>query len=647
MTGLPTPPPSVIHPRFKLSDLPVARDKRNTIDSLNYTFKKKGGFDSLRKKIWAEFTSSDGKENLTSRIYEAAEAEIERDPKLLSRERGTAATLIEGAVDRRGVYKDVEVEIDQLLASHVNSYLEILQSIRKAEVGEEQAAEEERVGSKTDQDYAREFEAKAAERETNRAKLADLDRQMEEIKRKLMEAEEKKRREAQKKKEEEERKKREAEEERRRVERERRDEEERKYEEQREKEREERRRRRREEDAAREEDYRRRREERERDRERERQRDRERVRLRDRDHRDSSYRGSRYIDGPKDTSSATPKDKSANDGVILDDKALDDIALELLLNEGKALADKSRPKHEFDFEKAEAYDSSGRKAATAERLRRADRSRERDSKRRDSHGERKERKRSRSRSRDRHGPSKPDDDRRADIESQKQKERQEREKEAKAYLKGGSQADAASAAGSHVSQGKTREEGEYAQDSKSPTSSHRKGPRDEDKDRRQSYRERDEKEEAKRSRILRSASPFNIDRYVPGGGVHRSSRPKEDDTEKVRERSKYRERDRERERDRDRDRDDYKNRRRDSERYRSRERVRTRDRDRDRDRDRGRDREGDRDRERERERSRSPHRRGRDERYRDRREGGDSSNSNRDGERRRAAVPIDRYVPGR
>ncbi len=651
VTGLPTPPPSIIRPRFKLSELPVARDKRIAIDNLSYAFKKKGGFDSLRKKIWAEFTSSDGKENLTSRICEAAEAEIDQDPKILSRERGTAATLIEGAVDRRGAYKDVESEIDQLLATHVDHYLEILRSIRKAEVGEEKAAEEERIGGKTDEDYAKEFEAKAAEREKNRAKLADLDRQMEEIKRKLMEAEEKKRREAQKKKEEDDRKKREAEEERRRVDRERRREEERKYEEQREKEREERRRRRREEEEAREEDYRRRREEKERDRERERERERDRgrERLRDRNHRDSPYRSSRYVDERKDSDAVTPKDKSASDDAPLDEKALDDIALELLLNESKALAGKSRPKHEFDFERAEASGSSGRKAAMVERLRRSDRSRERDSKRRDTYDDRRDRRRSRSRSRDRHRSSRADDDRRAEIESQKQKERQEREKEARAYLKGESQADAASVAGSHASQGKIREEGEYLQEPKSPSSSHRKSYRDDDRDRRHSYRERDEREESKRSRILRSASPFNIDRYVPGGGIHRSSRSKEGETDRDKERAKYRERDHERDRDRDRDdykerrrdrevdRDDYKDRRRDGESYRSHER--TRDRDRDRDRDRERDRDG----ERERERSRSPHRRSRDERYRDRREGGD----NRDSERRRAAVPIDRYVPGR
>lgn len=140
--------------------------------------------------------------------------------------------------------------------------------------------------------------------------------------------------------------------------------------------------------------------------------------------------------------------------------------------------------------------------------------------------------------------------------------------------KGESQADAASAAG------KTREEGEYLQDSKSPSSSHRKSYRDSDRDRRHSYRECDARDESKRSCILRSASPFNIDRYVPGGDVHRSSRLKESETEKGKERSKYRERDRET------GCDDYKDRRRDSESYRSHGRVRVRVRVRDRDRDR-------------------------------------------------------------
>ena len=621
VTGLPTRPPSITHPRFKLSELSIAREKRITIDNLNYTFKKKGGFDGLRKKVWADFSSSDGKENLPSRIHEAAEAEIDRDPKILSRERGTAATLIEGAVDRRGVYKDVESEIDWLLATHAEKYLETLRSIRVAEIGDEQAAVEEQIGSKTDEDYAKEFEAKAAEREKNRAKLAELDRQMDEMKRKLMEAEEKKRREAQKKKEEEDRKRREAEEERRRVEREKRREEERRYEEEREKQREERRKRRREEDAARDEEYRRRKEERERDRDHHRERDRDHDKLRDRDGRDSSYRAMQHANDRRGSNAATSKGKSTSDGTPLDEKALDDIALELLLNESKVLADKSRPKHEFDFERAEALESSGRKAAVAERLRRADRSRERDSKRRDSQDDRRDRKRSRSRSRDRHRSSRADDDRRAEIEYQKQKERREREKEAKAYLRGESQADASSVAGSHVSQSKTREEGEYQQEPKSPTSSQRKSHRDDNRDHRSSYRDRDDKEVSKRSRILRSASPFNIDRYVPGGGVHRGSRSKEGETDRDKERPKYRERDREN------DRDDYRDRRRDSEDYRSHGKVRERERNSTRDR----------------ERSRSPRRRDRDERDRGRGDRGDD----RDRERRRAAVPIDRYVPGR
>lgn len=41
--------------KFKADDLPISASQHAAIDKLLHSFKKKGGFDSIRKQIWAEF----------------------------------------------------------------------------------------------------------------------------------------------------------------------------------------------------------------------------------------------------------------------------------------------------------------------------------------------------------------------------------------------------------------------------------------------------------------------------------------------------------------------------------------------------------------------------------------------------------------
>ena len=60
-----TEPPSLKRPalttetiqrkKFKTEELPLSTSQRTAIDNLLYSFKKKGGFDSVRKLIWSEF----------------------------------------------------------------------------------------------------------------------------------------------------------------------------------------------------------------------------------------------------------------------------------------------------------------------------------------------------------------------------------------------------------------------------------------------------------------------------------------------------------------------------------------------------------------------------------------------------------------
>lgn len=39
----------------QVSELPISSAKRSTVDGLLHVFKKKGEFDSLRKKVYAQF----------------------------------------------------------------------------------------------------------------------------------------------------------------------------------------------------------------------------------------------------------------------------------------------------------------------------------------------------------------------------------------------------------------------------------------------------------------------------------------------------------------------------------------------------------------------------------------------------------------
>ena len=99
-----------------------------------------------------------------------AEAEIDRDPSLLSRERGKAATLMQGAVDRSDVYKSVELSLDRLLAEHLGHVEATFREIRRAEVGEEVASEEQKRGNKTDEEYAAEADSRREAREEQKRK---------------------------------------------------------------------------------------------------------------------------------------------------------------------------------------------------------------------------------------------------------------------------------------------------------------------------------------------------------------------------------------------------------------------------------------------------------------------------------------------
>src|SRR5208282_4271099 len=102
----------------------------------------------------------------TKSILEVAEAELEENAaNLLGLDRSKAALLIQGAVDRTGIYQTAEAQIDKLIHDHVETIERGIRAIRKEDIGEDAAAAEELKGSKTDEQYAEEFAKRRREKE--------------------------------------------------------------------------------------------------------------------------------------------------------------------------------------------------------------------------------------------------------------------------------------------------------------------------------------------------------------------------------------------------------------------------------------------------------------------------------------------------
>ncbi|KAI8226893.1 arginine rich protein [Colletotrichum sp. SAR 10_86] len=150
--------------KYKASDLPLPSATRAAIDSLAHSFKKKGGYDAIRKEVWDKFAASDYEEQVTKAILEVAEHEVQRNPhQLLTLDRGKAAALIDGALERSGVYQKAEQVITQLIDK--KAIEERMRQLRRADIGEEEATAEQQRGAKTDEEYHADTMGRRAERE--------------------------------------------------------------------------------------------------------------------------------------------------------------------------------------------------------------------------------------------------------------------------------------------------------------------------------------------------------------------------------------------------------------------------------------------------------------------------------------------------
>jgi hypothetical protein len=64
----------------KTSDLPLSSAQRSSIEGMLHTFKKKGDFDSLRKKAFQQYNESAQRGMFEASLRTFTGAEIEREP---------------------------------------------------------------------------------------------------------------------------------------------------------------------------------------------------------------------------------------------------------------------------------------------------------------------------------------------------------------------------------------------------------------------------------------------------------------------------------------------------------------------------------------------------------------------------------------
>ncbi|KAK4460204.1 complex proteins associated with Set1p component shg1-domain-containing protein, partial [Cladorrhinum samala] len=195
-TALATVPPPPVR-KFKAAELPLTTSKRTAIETLARDFKKKGGYDALRRKAWEEFMQSDYVKEAKELVLEIAQEEVDKNPgQLLTLERNKAVALIDGALDRRGIYQKAQEAIGKLIDT---SAIEAnIREIRRAEIGDEAAEEERLLGAKTDEEYAAETAARREERELVRENLRVIEENKRKLEREIKELEDMKRREEEK-----------------------------------------------------------------------------------------------------------------------------------------------------------------------------------------------------------------------------------------------------------------------------------------------------------------------------------------------------------------------------------------------------------------------------------------------------------------
>ncbi|KAI6815921.1 hypothetical protein KC332_g10808 [Hortaea werneckii] len=175
----------------KISELPLSSAQRNSIDGMLHTFKKKGEFDALRKKAFQQYNESAQRGMFEATLKTFTADEIERDPvKYLKPDRRTGAPLLEGAAARGDVYSQLENDINDYIDQFVINAESGLRDIRRKEIGDTAADDEQDRGNKSEEAYAEEAEARRNDRAKKHAEDEKVRRKKEaqDKKRKELEA---------------------------------------------------------------------------------------------------------------------------------------------------------------------------------------------------------------------------------------------------------------------------------------------------------------------------------------------------------------------------------------------------------------------------------------------------------------------------
>ena len=103
-------------------------------------FKKSGKFDAMRKQALRSFEQSQDGIAFKAELEKLVDAELRRDPTLAARDRGKAATLIGGAVDRSTCYTHARKQATERIFGQSSFRLMIEEEIRSIMKQEEAVA---------------------------------------------------------------------------------------------------------------------------------------------------------------------------------------------------------------------------------------------------------------------------------------------------------------------------------------------------------------------------------------------------------------------------------------------------------------------------------------------------------------------------
>lgn len=119
-------------------------------------FKRSGDFDAIRKDTLRAWEASEAGATFLKKLQAIASSELERDQSLLARDRGKAATLVGGAVERTNLYHETRIAAAKNIFQTEEFRQRIYESIKKympdtttKETGHEKDPDNVQNGGKT------------------------------------------------------------------------------------------------------------------------------------------------------------------------------------------------------------------------------------------------------------------------------------------------------------------------------------------------------------------------------------------------------------------------------------------------------------------------------------------------------------------